>query len=251
MGDPLIIDGAEPFSFEGSTIGVLLIHGFTGTTQSMRYLGTKLHEAGFSVVGPRLAGHGISPAAMSRSSATEWVRSAEEGLGELRAKCTAIFVAGLSMGGTLSLNLAATHPDVVKGVVPINAAVQVNSHDLGRLAFGRDLPQTVPGIGSDIKDPDSRELAYPEVPVASFKELFGLVAATRALLPCIKCPTLVIQSREDHVVLPANAHIITSGVGSDRVELLWLNDSYHVATIDNDKDLIAAEIVRFIKRQSG
>ena len=69
MSDETIMPGAEPFFFKGNDIGVLVCHGFTGTTQSMRYLGEQLHGAGYTAIGPRLKGHGISPAAMARTTA--------------------------------------------------------------------------------------------------------------------------------------------------------------------------------------
>ena len=121
-----------------------------------------------------------------------------------------------------------------------------DSPDLAGLAFDRQAPPTIPGIGSDVKDPNSTELAYREVPVPAIKEVYGLAAVTRDLLPRVKCPVLVIQSRDDHVVPPGNGRTIMSLLGTARAELLWLDNSYHVATIDNDKDVICAEVHRFI-----
>ncbi len=251
MSDEPILQGAEPFFFKGNDIGVLVCHGFTGTTQSMRYLGEQLHGAGYTVIGPRLKGHGVSPAAMARSTAADWVESVEQALDELRKHCSQIYMTGLSMGGTLTLHTAAKHADVIKGAIPINAAVQLSSPDMAGLAFGRGLPDTVPGIGSDIKDPNSKELAYAEVPVAAFRQVYALMAATHDLLPRVKCPTLVITAREDHVVSPSNGPLIAGKVGANRVEMAWLENSYHVATIDNDKALIARLAIDFIKSIAG
>ncbi|QDL99143.1 alpha/beta fold hydrolase [Rhodopseudomonas palustris] len=243
-----VMAGAEAFAFDGGKTGVLLVHGFTGSPQSMRYLGERLGERGYSILGPRLPGHGVSPAAMAETTASDWVDCAEDALLELSARCDKTFVAGLSMGGTLSLYLAALHPDKVAGVIPINAAVQIDSPDLAGLAYARGLPEFVPGIGSDMVDTTTKELAYDQVPVTCVKQVMGLAATARALLPKIKCPTLVINSRVDHVLSPTNATVIASHVGSSRIELRWLDNSYHVATIDNDKDLIAAEIDGFVQR---
>ena len=251
MNDESIIAGAEPFFFKGNDIGVLVCHGFTGTTQSMRYLGEQLHGAGYTVIGPRLKGHGISPAAMAHTTASDWIESVDEALAELRKTCPQIYMTGLSMGGTLTLFTAASHADVIKGAIPINAVVHIGNPDMAGLAFGRGLPDTVPGIGSDVKDPNSKELAYPEVPVPAFRQVYALAAVTQDLLPRIKCPTLVIQSREDHVVDPANGPRIVGGVGANRVELVWLDNSYHVATIDHDKALIAQRVIAFIKSIAG
>lgn len=251
MSDETILPGAEPFFFKGNDIGVLVCHGFTGTTQSMRYLGEQLHGAGYTVIGPRLKGHGVSPAAMAKTTAGDWVDSVEDALAELRKHCSQIYITGLSMGGTLTLHTAAMHADVIKGAIPINAAVYLANPDMAGLAFGRGLPDTVPGIGSDVKDPNSKELAYAEVPVPAFRQVYALMAVTHDLLPRVKCPTLVITAREDHVVSPTNGPLIASKVGANRVEMAWLENSYHVATIDNDKALIARLAIDFIKSIAG
>jgi carboxylesterase len=246
MSDEQILSGAEPFFLKGNDTGVLLSHGFTGTTQSMRYLGEALHRFGYTVSAPRLKGHGISPAAMAKSTAGDWVASLEDALAELRKTCSRLFIGGLSMGGTLTLYMAGKHPEVFAGAFPINAVIHPDSPDLAGLAFDRQSPPTIPGIGSDVKDPNSKELAYSEVPVPAIKEVYGLAAVTRDLLPRVKCPTLVIQSRDDHVVPPVNGRTIMSLVGAARAELLWLENSYHVATIDYDKDVICTAVQRFI-----
>jgi carboxylesterase len=251
VSDEPVLPGAEPFFHDGSEVGVLVVHGFTGTTQSMRPLGAALAQRGYTVSGPRLAGHGVSPAAMARTGARDWVASAEQAFADLRARCSQVFVTGLSMGGTLTLYLAAKHPDAVAGAIPINGCVEMGGTDMAALAFDPAAPATVPGIGSDIKDPASRELAYPEVPVACFAEIHALVGVTRTLLPRIVCPTLVITSREDHVVPPLNAGIIATRIGARRVEQLWLEDSYHVATLDHDAALIAEAAAGFIRSIAG
>lgn len=250
MSEEIILQGAEPFFFKGNHIGVLCCHGFTGTTQSMRYLGEQLHGAGFTVIGPRLKGHGISPAAMAKTTAQDWIDSVDEALAELRKSCTHIFMTGLSMGGTLTLYTAAKHADVIKGVIPINGVVHMDNPDMAGIAFDRAMPATVPGIGSDVKAPNVKELAYTEVPVPAVQQVYALAAVTRDLLAKIQCPVLVMQSREDHVVKPANGPLIVASVGSKNTELLWLEDSYHVATIDNDKQLVARRAIAFIEQHA-
>lgn len=251
MTDETILQGAEPFFFPGNDIGVLVCHGFTGTTQSMRPLGEALAAAGYTVIGPRLAGHGISPAAMARTTAADWIASVDEALATLRQTCSQIFMVGLSMGGTLTLYTAAKHADVIKGAVPINGAVQLNSADMAGAALDASMPATLPGIGSDIKKPGVVELAYKEVPVPAFRQAYALFSVTHDLLPKVTCPVLVIQSRDDHVVDPSNGPRIVRRLGSSRIDLRWLNDSFHVATLDNDLPLICSEILAFIRGIAG
>lgn len=242
------LPGAEPFFFEGSRTGCLVSHGFTGTTQSMRFLGEYLaREGGLTVIGPRLKGHGTAPEDMAQSTAAEWIHDLEAAMETLRERCDRIFVTGLSMGGTLTLYMAAMHPDVFHGAAPINGAVFLNSPDMAGLAFMANAPAVIPGVGSDIKQPGVTELAYPVVPVPAIRQLYALMGVTRELLPRVTCPTLVFQSRDDHVVNPDNAPYIVEHVGTADKRLVWLDNSYHVATLDNDKELIASETLRFIQ----
>jgi carboxylesterase len=215
----------------------------------MRFLGEFLsNEGGLTVAGPRLKGHGTSAADMARSSAEDWIRSVEAGLQKLQESCSKIFITGLSMGGTLTLYMAAMHPEVIRGAAPINGAVFVDNPDMAGLAFMAGAPPTVPGVGGDIKKPGVTELAYEDVPVPAIRQLYALMSVTRELLPRVKCPTLVIQSRDDHVVVPGNAPFIIDHIGAEDKRLLWLENSYHVATLDHDKELIAGEILKFIQR---
>ncbi len=249
MSEAQVMQGAEPFFFKGSEVGCLVSHGFTGTTQSMRFLGEFLAtEGGLTVVGPRLKGHGTSVEDMAQSTAEDWIRSVEAALQTLHEECSQIFITGLSMGGTLTLYMAAMYPDVFKGAIPINGAVFVNNPDLAGLAFMDNAPAAVPGVGGDIKKPDVPELAYENVPVPAIRQIYALMSVTRELLPRVTCPTLVFQSRDDHVVIPDNAPFIMENIGAEDKRLFWLENSFHVATLDNDKELIASETLKFIQQ---
>ena len=163
----------------------------------------------------------------------------------LQEKCSKIFITGLSMGGTLTLYMAAMHPDIIRGAIPINGALFVNNPDLAGLALMAGAPATVPGVGGDIKKADITELAYADVPVPAIRQLYALMGVTRELLPRVKCPLLVIQSRDDHIVVPDNAPFIIENAGAEDKQLLWLENSYHVATLDHDQELIARKTLKF------
>ncbi len=241
-----VMSGAEPFRMEGNGAGVLVSHGFTGSPQSVRPLGEALARAGFTVAGPRLAGHGTSVKDMAKSTAEEWISSLEQDFAWLRERTDGVYVTGLSMGGTLALYMAAMHPEFVRGVLPINGCVFLDNPDFARLAFDSKAPSRVPGVGSDIKAAGVEELAYEELPVAAVKELMALMRVTDDLLPTVTVPAVIFQSVEDHVVPPENGPYIQERLGSAYKQLLRLENSYHVATLDNDANKIAERIVRFI-----
>ena len=238
-----VLKGAEPFYFEGNRVGILVSHGFTGSTQSMRPLGEAYANAGYTVCGPRLKGHGTHYEEMETMTYQDWIDSVEEGYQWLKNRCDTIFVTGLSMGGTLTLYMAENHPEI-KGIIPINAAV-----DIPEMAPVRNLEgvRFLDAIGSDIKKPGTQELAYEKTPVQSVKEILDLMEQVKADLNRITCPTFIFVSEEDHVVPPNNSQIIFNGIHSETKEMHHLKNSYHVATLDNDQQEIIDTTLKFIE----
>jgi carboxylesterase len=239
---------AEAFSFEGGSTGVLVVHGFTGCTQSMLPLGEGLAAAGFTVLGPRLPGHGTSVKDMSARKWQEWTGEAERSLKELSERCDRVFVTGLSMGGTITCFLGERHADEVAGLMPVNAAVSKLNPLMPLTPLAKYVLKTIPGVGSDIKDSSCKESCYDKVPVPAAAELHQLMKVTRQGLSSISAPILVFTSREDHVVPPSNGPFIMEHVSSSDKELVWLENSYHVATLDHDRQLIIDRCVEFINR---
>jgi carboxylesterase len=243
-------EDAQPFSFEGGKTGVLVVHGFTGCTQSMLPLGKGLADAGFTVTGPRLPGHGSSVQDLSTKTWQEWTGEAEKGLKDLLERCDKVFITGLSMGGTITCFLGERYADKVAGLMPINAAVAKLNPLMPLTPVAKYVLKTIPGVGSDIKDPDSKESCYDKVPVPAAAELHALMKLTKKDLARITAPILVFTSREDHLVPTSNGPFIMEHVSSQDKELVWLENSYHVATLDFDKDEIIKRCVEFVQRLS-
>jgi carboxylesterase len=238
-----VLEGAEPFYFEGNQIGILVSHGFTGTTQSMRPLGEAYAKAGYTVCGPRLKGHGTHYEDMETTTHEDWIGSIEEGFQWLKERCDTIFVTGLSMGGTLTLYMAEKYPEI-RAIIPINAAVDIPTMEqVGQLEGVRFLD----AIGSDIKNPEIKELAYEKTPVQSVKEILKLMDKVKVDLHKIDCPALIFVSEEDHVVPPDNSLLIFDNIASEIKLYHEMKDSYHVATLDNDQQTIIDKTLAFIK----
>ena len=250
MAELKVWDDAQPFSFKGNSTGVLVIHGFTGCTQSMLPYGKAMAARGYTVLGPRLPGHGTTLEDMASRKYTEWTGEAEQALKELCGQCNRVFVTGLSMGGTITLVLAANFGEKIAGIILVNALTL--TEPLLRLTpILKYLVKTRPGVGSDIRKPGGKELCYDQVSVSAAYELTRLLKVMRQGLPRISVPALVIASREDHVVKePANAEYIMANLGSKDKVLLWLENSYHVATLDNDSELIFEQAAEFIENHS-
>jgi len=245
-----LLPGAEPFSHDGGpgSVGALVIHGFTGSPKSMRPWAEHLAAAGLSVELPRLPGHGTTWQDMTVTRWEDWYAEVDRTFSGLRERCETVIVMGLSMGGSLSLRLAENRPDEVAGLVLVNPAVHTERWDRHLLPFVRHVVKTFPGIRNDIKKPDQDEGAYDKLPLQPAYSLQQGWAQIRADIARVTSPVLLLHSRVDHVVEPSNAAWILANVSSaDRTEV-WLEDSYHVATLDNDAPLIFSSSVDFVRR---
>jgi carboxylesterase len=248
MSSDAILPGAEPWSAVGGPHGALVLHGFTGCPQSMRTLAEAFAAADFTVELPRLPGHGTNIADMITTSWSDWSRAAEAAYDDLASRCDRVVVSGLSMGATLAAWLAARHPEIA-GLVVINGAFGMGDDTTGAIRSGllqaRDGGlDRVPGPGGDIADPERHELAYDDAPVGGMLSLLDALDELQGDLPRIVVPALVITSRQDHVVPPSSSELFVTSVGGP-VEHVWLERSYHVATLDYDAPRIEQRAVAF------
>lgn len=246
-----ILPGAEPFRFDGGRTGALLVHGFTGCPQSMRPWGEYLAAHGLSVLGPRLPGHGTRWQDLNLTTWQDWYGEAERALDDLRSRCDHVFVMGLSMGGTLTLRLAEERGDDISGICLVNPSILTENKAFRFIgAISRGIP-SLKGVGSDIKAPGVVELAYPRTPLRAAASLGRLWPLVRADLGKITVPVLLLRSSVDHVVEPSNGPALLAALGSDDVRDIVLEDSYHVATLDNDKERIFEESLAFVRQHAG
>jgi carboxylesterase len=238
---------AEPFAADGGPIGAVLCHGFTGMPGSMRPWAEALAAAGHTVRVPLLPGHGTRWQDANLVSWEDWYAEFERAVDTVRELCKHTFVMGLSMGGTLVMRLAEQRGDDIAGVVVVNGSLFTTRKDAKLLPLLRRLVPSLPPIGNDIKKAGVTEPAYDRLPVKAAWQLSKLWALTNAELARITQPLLVMTSRDDHVVEPANSERIMGGSSATDKRQVWLEDSFHVATLDNDLPVIIAESLAFIQ----
>jgi carboxylesterase len=250
-----LIPGADPWSHiaddrpDGSARGALVLHGFTGNPGSMRGVATALGDNGFHVEMPLLPGHGTVVDDMLPTRWADWSGEAEAAYQRLRARASDIVVVGLSMGGALTLRVGADHPEIA-GLVCINPVAQPQPAEVVEMLDGLIAGGTpvLPGVGSDIADPESKESAYEGTPVEALRSLLvdgiGPLSTEYAQM---RIPLLLMNSPQDHVVDPGQAEFL-AGLYGGPLERITLEHSYHVATQDYDKDLIEKATVEFAGR---
>ena len=245
----------SPFFLKGGPLGVLLIHGFTGSPPEMRLIGDYLHARGCTVSAPLLPGHGTTEQDMNRHKWVDWTAHVETALSDLESQCQTVFVGGLSMGALLTLHLAARHPDL-SGAVLYSPAVKIASRLIYLSPLLKHVVASRPKSGdSDLTDPQAelRLWSYERNPTHAAHELLKLNARVRRGLPQVKCPLLIVQSTRDRTIKPDSARFTYEHVGTpvkDR-ELFTLHNSGHCLTVDSEWEFVAQRTHEFLIAHSS
>ena len=243
---PELLEGAEPFSAAGGPDGALVLHGFTGSPHSIRGLARALAGAGLAVEAPLLPGHGTTMADMLASRRDDWRAAAEAAYLDLAGRCRRIVLTGLSMGGSLVTAVAADHPEVA-GLIVVNPYIDPPARSFqdilrGLLSEGETV---IPShLGSDIAEGEAREVGYSGTPIAPLLSLCEGLDRLFPRLPDVTCPVLVMTSVADHVVPPVSSDVLAGHV-SGPVERVPLENSFHVATLDHDREEVERRAVDF------
>lgn len=245
-----ILPGAEPFSYPGGRVGVLMCHGFTGSPQSLQPWGEHLAAAGLSVRCPLLPGHGTRWQDMNGTGWPDWYGAVEAELASLAQACDTVFVTGLSMGGTLAVRLAEQHPEDVAGLVLVNPSLGTQRLDAKLLPLLARVLPSYSGVAGDIKKPGGVEVGYDRIPLKAAMSLRALWDLTRADLAAVTAPVLLFRSSVDHVVESVSSRWLLEGVASTDTEERVLTESYHVATLDNDAPAILEGSLAWIQARS-
>ncbi|MDQ7992294.1 MAG: alpha/beta fold hydrolase [Propionicimonas sp.] len=240
---------AQPFHAGRARIAVLFLHGFNSSPHTLREWAELTADAGYRVALPRLPGHGTDWRELDATGWRDWYACAERELLTLAAACDQVFVVGHSMGGTLALRLAEHHPGSVAGLILVNPGLIASR--LQRLAplASRVVP-TWPSGNHDVARPGTPRHGYERTPLRAASSILRLFADVRASLDLVTCPLLVFRSAEDHVVPGSSTDYLRSHVSSEDIAVSELARSYHVATLDYDREQVFSGSLAFIASHS-
>jgi carboxylesterase len=244
----------EDFAIRGDgpegKIGILLVHGFTGSPAAMRPWSEFFGARGYTVRVPRLPGHGRQWQELNEVNWEQWTDRVTEELEELEKSCDNIFIFALSMGGGTSLYVTAHHGDRIAGMVLVNPMIHVPGFAAKFAPLVAKFRTHLKAVGGDIKRPGVSEWSYDALPMKGVVQLAKLLKSARASLGLVKVPLLLFHSVEDHTLPVTNTEIIMDEIGSPRKQRIELMNSYHVATIDYDSDFIFENSLVFVQELS-
>jgi carboxylesterase len=264
MGDELTADRST--YHRGGRTGILLIHGLGGTPVEVRFIAQGLARAGFTVYACQLAGHCGTPTQLRWSTWQQWYASVEEAHDRLKRDCDVILAGGLSTGALLAMHLAHNRPHDVHGLTLFSPSIILNGWSMpwympwlhyirpGPLRIDFDLAEREPFglkdervramVVNNMSEESGKEHGYFFTPLRTMLEFNSLAARVRRQLKRITTPTMILHPREDDIADLSNAMEIQRKMAG-LVEVVVLEDSYHIITLDRQRNLVLDRTIGF------
>lgn len=244
---------ARPFFYKKSKkVGILMIHGFTGTTWDYRGLGKYLSEKNITCLGMRVAGHGTTPEHLATTTDVDWKKSVDDAYEEISAYCKKVFIVGLSFGG----NLAIVSSKKVKpeGIILLGTPIRFKRERLLKMIYYIleyiKLFQKKRYHRTLDEKTEKERVTYDRIPINVIKYVAKTMKESKKALPNIKCPSLIMQSTTDHSLDERSVDYIYKKIGSKKKKVVWVENAYHVFIVGKNKEKSFKEIYNFIKENS-
>ena len=243
------ISGAEPLFIPGGNAAFLMLHGWGASAESMRFLANGIAAQGFAVFAPTLPGHGTSPEEMLTTGPLDWINAAREALRLLSNHFDKVYVLGVSMGGALSLQIAALDPAAISALITANTPVFLDRPEIALDLMSGPQNEMMPSwTAPQFMGPSVSEITYSTRSRKSALDLLTMTALAWEVLPRVKAPLLVLQSVHDPIAPKLNADEIIARVGSSSKAVAWLHHSFHAVQLDTDRDEVVRLASDFVKK---
>ena len=266
--------GLNGFIERKGNAAVLLVHGLTGTPAEMKHFGRVMSRKGLTVACPELAGHCASIEALQATKWQDWYQSIENAFDALRGEYEQVFIAGLSMGALIALLVASKRKTQVAGVILLSTTFFYDGWNVSwfkqtfllpivlytplkyflhweeTAPYGIKCERTRAMVAAILENKDALtadKIGYFKTPATVILESMGLIKATRKCLSQVITPALIVHSTEDDMASLENAYYVEKNIASEHVETMYIDDTYHVLTLDKRKDDIALRVVGFCK----
>lgn len=241
------IPNSAGFTLPGGKIGVLVIHGFTGSPVSISPWAKFLNKSGYTVCAPLLPGHGTSWQQMNQTTWQDWYAEVEKSFLQLKQSCARVFIAGFSMGAALALRLCQIRGSEVEGLIVLNPSVHDRRWFIKYVSLLKYLIPSVAKGPTDVAAPNPPTHAYARTPLKALDSLRKLWALVERDLYLIDLPIMVAYSINDHAVDPANAMTVIDNVFSVDIREVVFENSYHNVALDFDVEQLNIESKIFIE----
>ncbi len=241
----------SPFFLRGNKKGILLIHGWSSTPYEMRALGEYLHKKGFSVYAPLLSGHGTKPEDLEPVKWKDWVKDVFLAYDKLKKECDEVFVGGMSFGGTLALILASKKQ--VSGLFLMSTPYRIRYEKILYLLWRATCKRkkykskSYPKILGNKDMCLTQMISYQRYPINSLYQAFYTIKVSLTHLNKITSPTMIIQSRDDHVISGRSMKKLEKNLNSRFIKKRKIKNAYHNFIGDSKNNYIFDEIIDFIK----
>lgn len=227
----------------------LLVHGFNGEPAELRELAGVLHGAGYATRRLLLPGHGASVYDFAAHGWDDWFAATKRATEQALTRYEQVFVIGHSLGAALSLAVAAVEPEVA-GVVALCPPVRLDNRLERLVGHLHGVVGAIPTWTEDVRDRRAarqlyRRNVYPWTPLVAVESLFQALPEVRALLPEVRCPSLVMRALHDHVVPARDGLEAYELIGAEDKTLVTLERSYHAVTKDVERRLVFAHTLNF------
>jgi carboxylesterase len=249
QGDP------SPIRVDGKPPAVLAIHGYGGTPLEVELVVDVAGSLGRRALAPLLPGHGTHASDLAATRWSDWLGGAEAAFQELVAGAAEpVVLSGLSLGSLLAIQLAASHPDRVRGLILIANALRLSGPTRWGLELMGAVPKrfdfSLPKLTSDIADPAARRvhLTYSAQPARAAREVLLGGKRAQTLLGKIQCPTLILHGARDRVCPVGNAELASTLVGASDKRVVVFPRSRHILTRDLERAAVRREVRQFLEK---